>query len=52
MMGRENPPQPSLFYTSFNLDKRIRPNHPLRKVAKVLDLAPLGVGPHILRFFE
>ncbi len=37
MMGREDPPQPSLFYTSFNLDKRIRPNHPLRKVAKVID---------------
>ena len=38
MMGREDPPQPSLFYTSFNLDERIRSNHPLRKVAKVLDL--------------
>jgi transposase len=37
MMGREDPPQPSLFYTSFNLDKRIRPNHPLRKVSSVLD---------------
>ncbi|MFV2082792.1 MAG: transposase, partial [bacterium] len=37
MMGREDPPQPSLFYTSFNLDKRIRSNHPLRKVAKVID---------------
>ena len=37
MMGREDPPQPSLFYTSFNLDKRIRPNHPLRKVAKIID---------------
>jgi len=37
MMGRYETPQPSLFYTSFNLDKRIRPNHPLRKVAKVID---------------
>jgi len=37
MMGRDETPQPSLFYTSFNLDKRIRPNHPLRKVAKVID---------------
>ena len=37
MMGREDPPQPSLFYTSFNLDKRIRMNHPLRKVAKAID---------------
>ncbi len=37
MMGREDPPQPSLFYTSFNLDKRIRSNHPLRKVAAAID---------------
>lgn len=37
MMGREDPPQPSLFYTSFNLDKRVRSNHPLRKVAKIID---------------
>ncbi len=37
MMGREDPPQPSLFYTSFNIDKRIRSNHLLRKVAKVID---------------
>lgn len=37
MMGREDPPQPSLFYTSFNLDKRIRPNHLLRKVDKAID---------------
>ncbi len=37
MMGREDPPQPSLFYTSFNLDKRVRSNHLLRKVAKVID---------------
>ncbi len=37
MMGREDPPQPSLFYTSFSLDKRVRSNHPLRKVSKVID---------------
>ena len=24
MMGRENPPQASLFYTGINLDKRVR----------------------------
>ena len=42
MMGHEDPPQPSMFYTSFNLDKRIRSNHPLRKVAKVLDWNFLG----------
>jgi len=37
MMGCEDPPQPSLFYTSFNLDKRVRSNHLLRKVAKDID---------------
>jgi len=37
MMGCEDPPQPSLYYTSFNLDKRIRSKHLLRKVAKVID---------------
>ena len=37
MMGRDDPLQPSLFYTSFNLDKRVRPNHLLRKVSKVID---------------
>ena len=39
MTGREDPPQPSLFYTSFNLDKRIRPNHPLRKAAAAVDFS-------------
>ena len=37
MMGCEGPPQPSLFYTSFNLDKRIGPNHPLRKATAAID---------------
>ncbi len=37
MMGRQDPPQPSLFYAAINLDKRVRSNHPLRKVAKVID---------------
>jgi transposase len=37
MMGRQPPPQPSLFYTSFNLEKRVRSTHPLRKVAKAID---------------
>jgi transposase len=37
MMGRENPPQPSLFYTGINLDKRVRRDHVLRKVARLVD---------------
>lgn len=37
MMGRESPPQASLFYTGINLDKRVRSDHVLRKVARVVD---------------
>jgi transposase len=37
MMGRENPPQPSLFYTGINLDKRVRSDHMLRKAARLVD---------------
>ncbi len=37
MMGRESPPQASLFYTGINLDKRVRSGHVLRKVARLVD---------------
>ena len=37
MMSRQPRPQPKLFYTSFNLDQRVRPNHPLRKIAQSID---------------
>ena len=37
MMGQQGPPQTSLFYTGFNLEKRIRANHVLRKVARIVD---------------
>ena len=37
MMGRESAPQPSLFYTGINLDKRVRSDHVLRKVARLVD---------------
>jgi len=37
MMGFQPPPQRSLFYTSFHLDKRIRKNHPLRKIHELID---------------
>lgn len=37
MMGRENPPQPSLFYTGIDLDKRVRSDHVLRRVARLVD---------------
>jgi transposase len=37
MMGRQSPPQSKLFYTHFNLDKRVRENHPLRAIARLVD---------------
>ncbi len=37
MMGRESAPQPCLFYTGINLDKRVRSDHVLRKVARLVD---------------
>lgn len=37
MMGRESAPQSSLFYTGINLDKRVRSDHVLRKVARLVD---------------
>lgn len=37
MMGRESPPQASLFYTGINLDKRVRSDHVLRKVSRLVD---------------
>ncbi len=37
MMGHQPPPQPSLFHTGINLEKRIRANHVLRQVARMVD---------------
>lgn len=37
MMGLEEPTQNKLFYTDFQLESRVRQNHPLRKIAKVID---------------
>jgi transposase len=37
MMGREDPLQSKLFYTDFNLERRIRQDHPLRNVARHID---------------
>jgi transposase len=37
MMGQDKPPQRALFYTGINLDKRVRREHVLRKVAKLVD---------------
>lgn len=37
MMGMQDPPQGKLYYTHFNLDQRIRPNHPLRKIDQLID---------------
>ena len=37
MLGHQPPPQPSLFYTGINIEKRVRSNHELRKVAGMVD---------------
>ena len=37
MMGREGPIQNKLFYTDFNLDQRIRKDHPLRQISRRID---------------
>jgi transposase len=37
MMGRQSPPQSKLFYTTVSLEKRVRKDHPLRKIAGAVD---------------
>jgi transposase len=37
MMSYQDPPQRKLFYIGINLDKRIRKNHPLRKIKGLID---------------
>jgi len=37
MMGLQEPVQNKLFYTNFNLESRVRQNHPLRKIAAIID---------------
>jgi transposase len=37
MMGVQDPPQGKLYYTNFNLDKRIRASHPLRRIDQLID---------------
>jgi transposase len=37
MMGLQQPPQSSLFYIGINIEKRVRENHPLRKVEELID---------------
>lgn len=37
MMGTQGRPQRSLFYVGIDIDKRVRANHPLRKVNSVID---------------
>jgi transposase len=36
-MGRQPKVQNQLFYTAFNLDQRVRPDHILRKVKRYID---------------
>ena len=42
MMGREGPIQSKLFYTDFNVDQRIRKDHPLRHIFRVERRFPAG----------
>ena len=37
MMGVQAPPQGELYYTHFNLGQRIRPNHPLREIDRLIE---------------
>jgi transposase len=37
MMGLQQPTQSSLFYIGINIEKRVRENHPLRKVDALID---------------
>ena len=37
MMGVQQIPQSSLFYVGINIDKRVRANHPLRRIKQVID---------------
>ena len=39
MMGTEEPGQGKLFYTGFRLEARVRANHPLRQIARAVDLS-------------
>jgi hypothetical protein len=53
MMGVQGPQQGKLFYININLGKRIRLDHPLRRIAEVVDfdfaywgcICAFGVGP-------
>jgi transposase len=37
MMGREDPIQSKLFYADFNLERRVRADHPLRHIARRIE---------------
>jgi transposase len=39
MMGRAQRREPRLFYTDFNLDRRVPPEHPLRRIARRIDFS-------------
>jgi len=37
MMGQQEPNQTKLFYYNINLEERVRPDHPLRKIKALVD---------------
>ncbi|MEK9150284.1 MAG: transposase, partial [Candidatus Desantisbacteria bacterium] len=37
MMGHQTTPQGKLFYANLSIDRRVRPDHPLRKIDRLID---------------
>jgi hypothetical protein len=44
MMGHEKQNQGQLFYTRFNLERRVRKNHLLRRIARYIALIYVAWG--------
>ena len=49
MLGCKQQRQPKLFYSLVNLDKRIRPDNPLRKIHDIIDFS--FVRPQVEHFY-
>jgi predicted nucleic acid-binding protein len=46
MMGRQPPLQAQLFYVGFNLDRRVRADHPLRTIAATARAHAMPLATH------
>ena len=49
MLGCKQQRQPKLFYSLVNLDERIRPDNPLRKIHDIIDFS--FVRPQVEHFY-